>query len=268
MKRSVFLLGLLSLLAACKPDLPDHIAIVPVRILAPGDTVQLASNVPATWHLSGGGTLSSMGLYTAGDSAGVASVMAVSVQDTALRAFEDIFISPRADLLNRLRAGGYVLYFRHAEATVGNDQFDISPGWYLSCNSDTARQLSPGGRVQATEIGQALRRLRIPLADTVRSSVFCRCIETAQRMMPDQVVQPDTTLTFYVYEEYTRFARTQAMIDAMSPGSDNQVLISHTYGAGSSALPFIEQGYMAVFVPQAGPGFAGMLRDDELRVFK
>jgi hypothetical protein len=78
-------------------------------------------------------------------------------------------------LLNMLRQGGYILYARHGEATVGEDQRNLS---FRDCN--TQRNLSMYGRRQAVYYGEILRSLNIPISYPVISSPFCRAIETAK----------------------------------------------------------------------------------------
>jgi len=57
-------------------------------------------------------------------------------------------------ILNSLRHGGYVLYVRHGEATIGVDQPHIIYG-----DCATQRNLSEEGRKQSVLFGAALRRL-------------------------------------------------------------------------------------------------------------
>lgn len=78
-------------------------------------------------------------------------------------------------LFDALRQGGTVLMLRHAqtEAGVGDP-----PGFRLG-QCSTQRNLSEAGRAQSRRIGQALAaRGLVPRA--VRSSGWCRCIDTAE----------------------------------------------------------------------------------------
>lgn len=78
-------------------------------------------------------------------------------------------------LWQQLKSGGHVLLIRHAatEPGVGDP-----PGFDLQ-NCATQRNLSPAGREDARRLGSALKQLGIPVA-AVRSSRWCRCLETAQ----------------------------------------------------------------------------------------
>lgn len=74
----------------------------------------------------------------------------------------------------RLASGGYVLMMRHAltEPGIGDPpQFRIG-------DCATQRNLSDEGREQARAIGASLRAAGIRFA-VVRSSQWCRCLETA-----------------------------------------------------------------------------------------
>lgn len=79
-----------------------------------------------------------------------------------------------ADLLAALRAGGHVVYFRHADTDHSqNDQRMTS---VEDCT--TQRNLSEQGREHARALGDAIHALGIPIG-TVLASPLCRTVETA-----------------------------------------------------------------------------------------
>ena len=79
-----------------------------------------------------------------------------------------------ADLLAALRAGGHVLYFRHADTDHSqNDQRMTS---VEDCT--TQRNLSEPGREHARALGDAIHALSIPIGP-VLASPLCRTVETA-----------------------------------------------------------------------------------------
>jgi broad specificity phosphatase PhoE len=83
--------------------------------------------------------------------------------------------------VDALRQGGYNIYFRHAATDWSkNDHVDVKGDW-TSCDPDKMRQLSAGGRAVAQRIGEAIRRLGIPIG-RVLSSEYCRTRETAQNL--------------------------------------------------------------------------------------
>ncbi len=73
-----------------------------------------------------------------------------------------------------LREGGVIVLMRHAQTVSGTGD---PPGFRLDrCN--TQRNLSAAGRAQATRIGQAFRAAQVGV-DEVRTSAWCRCVDTA-----------------------------------------------------------------------------------------
>jgi broad specificity phosphatase PhoE len=85
------------------------------------------------------------------------------------------------ELVDALRRGGYNIYFRHAATDwSANDQV-VEDGDWKSCDARRMRQLSERGRKQARRIGEAIRRLQIPVGRVV-SSEYCRARQTAQFM--------------------------------------------------------------------------------------
>lgn len=83
-------------------------------------------------------------------------------------------ILPESDLIDALRRGGYVIYFRHATTTP--EQADTTDPKLGRCEAQ--RNLSADGRRMAAEIGGAFKTLRIPVGKVV-SSPFCRTVDTA-----------------------------------------------------------------------------------------
>ena len=74
----------------------------------------------------------------------------------------------------QLRAGGLVVFIRHADTDPGVGD---PPGFRLDdCKSQ--RNLSAAGREQARRLGEVFRRERVPVAQ-VLSSEWCRCRDTA-----------------------------------------------------------------------------------------
>jgi phosphohistidine phosphatase SixA len=79
-----------------------------------------------------------------------------------------------AELLSALRAGGHILYFRHAD--TDHSQNDQRMTRVEDCT--TQRNLSEPGREHARALGQAIHALGIPIG-TVLASPLCRTVETA-----------------------------------------------------------------------------------------
>jgi phosphohistidine phosphatase SixA len=79
-----------------------------------------------------------------------------------------------ADLLAALRAGGYILYFRHAD--TDHSQNDQRMASVEDCTAQ--RNLTDRGRDHARAIGETIRALGIPIG-AVLASPLCRTVETA-----------------------------------------------------------------------------------------
>ena len=73
-----------------------------------------------------------------------------------------------------LREGGCVVLMRHAQTDPGVGD---PPNFKLG-ECSTQRNLSEAGREQARRVGAAFMRERVKL-DQVRSSAWCRCVDTA-----------------------------------------------------------------------------------------
>lgn len=82
---------------------------------------------------------------------------------------------PSGDLIEALRHGGYVMYFRHA--ATDPDQTDTGDPTLGRC--ETQRNLSAQGRQMARELGAALQALHIPVGRVV-TSPYCRAVDTAE----------------------------------------------------------------------------------------
>lgn len=156
----------------------------------------------------------------------------------------------RADeaLWSQLRAGGLVVFMRHAETDPGVGD---PPGFRLD-DCKTQRNLSAVGRDQARRLGESLRRVRIPIGQ-VLASEWCRCRDTA-------------TLAFGRYETWPALnnlfgraqnepAQKQAMLERAGAydGKGNLVLVTHGATIAPVAGVSPAQGEIVVMKP-AGAG--------------
>lgn len=132
-------------------------------------------------------------------------------------------------LLESLRTGGHVLYFRHAATEWSQADRHQDAGWE-SCAPAEMRQLSAAGRDTARRVGEAMRRLRIPVARVVASE-FCRTMETA-RLLDLGPVETSRGLVNMTHAQHAggvdalaRRART--LMATMPPEGANTVLVGH-----------------------------------------
>ena len=179
-------------------------------------------------------------------------------------------------LLQTLRAGGYVLHWRHATATTCSDHTELGsaattthPGWWMSCDADcataTARQLNTAGIAQATEIGDAMRGRGIPIGRMI-SSEFCRNVTTAQLMSFGVPIEQRSDVTFLVYDEASRCDASDALLSEVPAAGTNTGIVGHGFLTGNCAvLDVLAFGEAAIFKPDHDGGtlFIARLRDGD-----
>lgn len=162
------------------------------------------------------------------------------------------------DLLALLRNGGYILYARHGEATIGEDQPDLS---FQACY--TQRNLSDYGRRQAIYYGEILRFLRIPVSYPVLASPFCRTVETAQLAFGRGNVQIDP---FWVdiyrlsgnlsaSEQKRILNDLESRLENPPPPGGNRVMIAHSFPAGMGLGQIANMGTVVVKPLGQGKGY-------------
>jgi phosphohistidine phosphatase SixA len=250
------------------PVLPDELRVSSSRPSAvlPGSIILFTANASVEWLVvdENGGEIDANGRYVAPSTPGVYAIRAVSTEDPSVSTGVRVYVTNLAEQFNRLQTGGYVLYFRHAEANVGRDAFRPSGNWHLTCDADSARQLSEMGLQDALFTGKVLKALEIPF-DTAYSSEFCRCFRTLNRFfLEDLEYSLEPAITYYVYDESMRHQRTLELISAQSVGRGvNVLMVSHSFGPGST-FPQLNQGDAAIFKPVAGsePEYIGAIPRD------
>jgi hypothetical protein len=92
-------------------------------------------------------------------------------------------------LVSSLKGGGYVLVFRHG--ATDDSQKDVFP--FRFDDMTAQRQLSEQGRDMAREIGEALKKLRVPIGE-VYTSRLNRAVETG-KLLGGKDVAPVDALT-------------------------------------------------------------------------
>jgi phosphohistidine phosphatase SixA len=130
-----------------------------------------------------------------------------------------------AQLVEALRAGGYVLYFRHGATNMSTRDSDRTS----LANCATQRILSDEGRRQMTDIGKQFQRLHIPVG-TVLASPYCRTIDTAKLAFGKVTIEPELEHTVTATEALTRqrAAALSKLLAAMPRAGTNTVLAGHT----------------------------------------
>jgi phosphohistidine phosphatase SixA len=157
------------------------------------------------------------------------------------------------DVLKLLRAGGYVIVFRHGATHA--DQADTDP-----LNLDNVakqRQLNDKGRADAKEVGEVFRTAGVPIGK-VYSSRFFRAVETA-RLISGKEPQAtlDVTEGGQVVSPNENNRRTQALraLAATAPDPATNTLIvtykPNVLDAFGKDWFEIKEGEASIFKPGA-----------------
>ena len=121
-----------------------------------------------------------------------------------------------------LRAGGTVAAFRHALAPGTLDP----PGFRLG-NCSTQRNLDEAGRLQAHRLG-AWFTARGLVPRTVRSSPWCRCLETARLAFGERVEAWDALGSLREGDPAAQVTALRAALARLPPGGF-EVWVSHQF---------------------------------------
>jgi broad specificity phosphatase PhoE len=166
------------------------------------------------------------------------------------------------NLWQRLAAGGQVVLMRHAATTTG---LGDPPGFELD-DCATQRNLSDAGREQARRIGEKLRRRNVPIG-AVRSSRWCRCLDTARLAFGDG--EPWPVLDSLYERASQRAAQTEALrrVVANAPAHGNLILVTHQANIVALTGMGLGPGEMIVLTPRGEERFdvAGRLTLASLR---
>lgn len=186
-------------------------------------------------------------------------VMPARAQHRAVTVEEDV----GAALVARLRAGGLVLFFRHAD-TIG-EPCDRS---FRVGDRDGQRNISAAGRAQAARIGERIAALGIPVALPVLAGPVYRARDTAEIAFGAQHVTVTDSL---LADDYAGgrvdwvVAEHRRLMGAPAPAGTNRVLVGHRTPAimvlgdpvAGRALP---EGAALVLEPrEGGPALLGIL---------
>jgi phosphohistidine phosphatase SixA len=164
---------------------------------------------------------------------------------------------PAPELIEALRAGGLVIYWRHP--ATHNDQADTNPFNLADCS--TQRQLNDTGRSQSQTLGAALRDRGITVT-AIQSSPFCRAKEAAELLglgAVTEVLELGEGGLVVSPNENGRRARTLRTMLGTVPSTGNTLLVGHRPNildaVGVDAFT-IAEGEIFVFRPQAeAPGY-------------
>jgi phosphohistidine phosphatase SixA len=156
---------------------------------------------------------------------------------------------PTLSLVDQLRTGGFVIYFRHASTNFSQTDSDVLN---LS-NCAAQRNLTDQGRAEAAAIGEAIRALALPIGE-ILSSEYCRTRETATlafgRVTPLRELSSIASLD--AAERNRRLeALRQMLATAPEPGL-NTVLVAHQFNLQDAmGVSLNTEGEAAIYQPAA-----------------
>ncbi|MDZ7651241.1 MAG: histidine phosphatase family protein [Burkholderiaceae bacterium] len=159
-----------------------------------------------------------------------------------------------------LQGGGCAILLRHAQTEPG---IGDPPGFRLD-ECSTQRNLSAAGRAQAQRFGAALRARGVRI-DEVRSSRWCRCLDTARLAFPALAVQPFAPLDSFFEDRRTAAQQTAAVRRYLADlGPRNALLVTHQVNISALTGQFAAMGEAVVVRPAAADAapVVGRLRVD------
>jgi phosphohistidine phosphatase SixA len=160
----------------------------------------------------------------------------------------------QAEWINAVRQGGYVIVFRHG--ATHQDQADTDP--LNPKNVAQQRQLNEAGRAKAKEIGEAFRKLRIPVGQ-IHTSLFNRAVETGALMNLGEVTSSldiaEGGLVVTPIENNRRAQALRKLAATVPPAGTNTVLVTHKpniLDAFGKEWFDVREGEASVFQPGGG----------------
>lgn len=154
----------------------------------------------------------------------------------------------------RLKDGGYVVYFRHAATTwMGVDKIE----W----PREKQRLLSEQGIEDSKKIGAAFRNLAIPVTE-VYASPFARCHDMAEIAFGGVEVKKEL-LGLLSDDDGVEIRRNYLRQQLSSPlNNGNRILISHSSNIREVAGVRLGEGEAVMIEPQGEGGFTvlGVMR--------
>lgn len=162
---------------------------------------------------------------------------------------------PAPKVLELLKSGGYILYFRHFE--TGADTPDQIKAMLGDCA--TQRQLNARGASQAIAVRDAVQRNGVSIS-TIYSSPFCRAWQSADLAFGGHNIVDGLKLP--PAKDYSPEQRAQMktalvpLLTASVPAGANVVIMAHDDNLPAAGGPDIKQQGEAVLIkPTAGSGF-------------
>ncbi|MGZ5083663.1 MAG: histidine phosphatase family protein, partial [Usitatibacter sp.] len=169
-----------------------------------------------------------------------------------------------AQLVEALRAGGYVIVFRHG--ATNSDQADTDPlNVDQPGNEAKQRHLNEKGRGAAKQWHEAFRRLGIPVGKIYSSKLY-RAQETARLGFGEPVTTFDVTEGNQIVspdENNRRTAMLRKMAATRPDAGTNTIIVTHkpnVLDAFGKDWFDVKEGEASVFRPDGQGGFQAVAR--------
>jgi phosphohistidine phosphatase SixA len=161
-------------------------------------------------------------------------------------------------LVQALRSGGYNIYFRHAQTDWSQADRIDKPGDWESCDPARVRQLSQAGRDTARAVGEAIRRLEIPVG-RVLASPYCRAVDTARHMDLGPVETTSAVMNMRAAEYFggrdAVVASARKLLSTPPRPGTNTVIAAHGNVARAATPVYPGEAEGVVFRPEGNGRF-------------
>ena len=167
------------------------------------------------------------------------------------------------EVIRLLRAGGFNVYFRHAETDWSQADTIQSPGDWHSCNPAAVRQLSDQGRANSVLIGQAVRALGVPVG-RILASPYCRTMETAELMGLGAVASSEAIINMRIADYFggrdAVIATARELLSVAPEPGTNTILVAHGNVARAATAVYPDEAEGVMFAPDNEVGFRYVAR--------
>lgn len=181
-------------------------------------------------------------------------VLSSAVAQNAAPAFTEHMAD--AAVLAQIQQGGFVLYMRHG--TTDNSRADpVGQIDFKDCSIQ--RVLNDEGRKVAREVGLAMRKAQIPVAEVFHSPM-CRARETAELTFPAlrKQFRSDINLAYTANltseEKKPVIAQTRKLVSDPVPEGSNRVVVAHAPNMADLMGYFVKPEGTVVVIRPLGPG--------------
>lgn len=158
------------------------------------------------------------------------------------------------ELVNALRGGGHVIYFRHGRTDLSTQDTDRDN----LANCATQRRLSDAGRQEMVDIGRRFQELGLGVS-TVLASPYCRAVDTARLAFGKVTIEPNLKHTVTADEATAKrqAQALQALLATVPAKQTNAVLAGHTGNLQeATGIWPSPEGVAIVFRPDGKGGFS------------